>query len=472
MITFILNNRLIQTEKPEGMVLLDFIRYETNLMGTKVGCREGDCGACTVLEGSLEQGKVNYRSIVSCLTPLGNVQGKHIVTIEGLQKSQMSPVQQAIIDNAGTQCGFCTPGFVMSLTAHSLDSEPSNEENVLAAISGNICRCTGYKSIEKAALDLSKALSHKDAEKNLDWLIEHAFIPEYFKNIAARLAEIQGETIKLTDGILVGAGTDLFVQKADQLFPAQLQFLRSHPDLLKIEIGEEKCFIGASVTVTDMLANKELQNIFPKLKEHFKLISSEPIRNMGTVAGNIMNASPIADVVAFLLALDANVHLKNKAGARRSVLLRKFYHGYKQTDLKEGELIEKVEFDLPGTGVFFNFEKVSKRRFLDIASVNSAIRVQVDGNKIMKADLSAGGVFPFPFYAEKTSLFLVGKELDQQTLLDASKILQQEIEPISDIRGDKEYKRLLLRQLFFAHFIELFPGFIAADNLLKKAVLS
>ena len=359
----------------------------------------------------------------------------------------------------------------MSLTAHSLDSKPSNEENILASISGNICRCTGYKSIERAAVDLSKALSHKDAEKNLDWLIEHAFIPDYFKDIAGRLEEIQ-QPLKISDGIPVGAGTDLFVQKADQLFPAQLQFLRSHPDLLKIEIDEEKCFIGASVTVTDMLAHKGLQNVFPKLKEHFKLISSEPIRNMGTVAGNIMNASPIADVVVFLLALDAVVHLKNKEGVRRSVLLRKFYHGYKQTGLKEGELIEKIEFEVPGAGVFFNFEKVSKRRFLDIASVNSALRVQVDGNKIVKADLSAGGVFPFPFYAERTARFLAGKELDQQTLLDASKILQEEIAPISDIRGDKEYKRLLLRQLFFAHFIELFPGFIAADNLLKKAVLS
>lgn len=312
MISFILNDRLICTEKQPGMVLLDFIRYEMNLMGTKIGCREGDCGACTVLEGSLEHGKVNYKSIVSCLTPLGNVQGKHVVTIEGLQKDQMSPVQQAIIDHAATQCGFCTPGFVMSLTAHSLDGAPSDEQNVLASISGNICRCTGYKSIERAALDLSKALAHKDAEKNLDWLIEHAYIPDYFREIAGRLAEIQMETIKVSEGIPVGAGTDLFVQKADQLFPAQLQFLRSHPEFLKIEMGAEKCFIGASVTVTDMISNKELLSIFPKLKEHFKLISSEPIRNMGTVAGNIMNASPIADIVVFCWRLMQLYMLKIK----------------------------------------------------------------------------------------------------------------------------------------------------------------
>ncbi len=472
MISFILNDRLIRTEKQPGMVLLDFIRYEMHQTGTKVGCREGDCGACTVMEGSLAGGKVSYRTLVSCLTPLGNVQGKHIVTIEGLQKAKMSPVQQALIDHAGTQCGFCTPGFVMSLTAHSLDSEPSSEENVLASISGNICRCTGYKSIGRAALDLSKALAHKEAKKNLDWLIENAFIPAYFREIPGRLAAIQAETQPVDGGIPVGAGTDLFVQKADDLFPAQLQFLRSHPDLLNIEIDEEKCSFGASVTVTDLLAHKGLQNIFPRLKEHFKLISSEPIRNMGTLAGNIMNASPIADVVVFLLALDATVQLKSPEGNRRSVPLRKFYRGYKQTGLREGELIEKVEFERPGEGVFFNFEKVSKRRFLDIASVNSALRIRVEGNKILKADLSAGGVFPFPLYTEKTAQFLAGKMLDEQTLLDAWEILREEVAPISDIRGTKEYKLLLLRQLFFAHFIEMFPGFIAADHLLKIAVLS
>ena len=242
--------------------------------------------------------------------------------------------------------------------------------------------------------------------------------------------------------------------------------------MLKIEIGEEECFIGASVTVSDMLSHKKLSSIFPRLKDHFKLISSEPIRNMGTVAGNIMNASPIADIVIFLLALNATVNLKNKEENRRSVPLRNFYSGYKQTALKPGELIEKVGFVLPRDGVIFNFEKVSKRRFLDIASVNSALQVYVEGDKIVKACLSAGGVFPFPFYAERTSEFLSGKVLDEATILEASEILQDEIAPISDIRGTKEYKCLLLRQLFFAHFIELFPGFIAADQLLKKAVLS
>lgn len=471
MITFILNNQLIHTENPAGMVLLDFIRYEMNLMGTKVGCREGDCGACTVLEGRLEKDKMSYKSIVSCLTPLGNVQGKHIVTIEGLQKDRMSPVQQAMINHTATQCGFCTPGFVMSFTAHSLIPGLSDKEKVLAAISGNICRCTGYKSIERAAEDISGLLAKKEENGSLDWLIEQAFLPGYFRGIAVRIKAIETEYTEAEKGVPIGGGTDLFVQKADKLVQANLSFLQDSPHPFKIEIAEDKCYVGASVTVTELLSHEALQYYFPHLKIHFKLISSEPIRNMGTVAGNIMNASPIADLVIFFLALDARLHLKNKEGDRHSIPLRKFYTGYKQTQLALGELIEKIEFLLPLKGDFFNFEKVSKRRYLDIASVNSALQIGLDGDRIVKAHLSAGGVFAFPFYAGQTAEFLMGKFLNSQTVREAVHILQNEIAPISDIRGTKEYKALLLRQLFFAHFIELFPGHITLDTLLKKGIL-
>ncbi len=151
MITFILNNEKVSTGSPAGSSLLDFVRYETGLPGTKIGCREGDCGACTVLMGSLENGTVSYKSIVSCLTPLVNVHGKHIVTVEGINTGHLSPVQKALVDNSATQCGFCTPGIVMSLTAFSLADTKPTAETAIASVSGNICRCTGYKSIEKAA---------------------------------------------------------------------------------------------------------------------------------------------------------------------------------------------------------------------------------------------------------------------------------------------------------------------------------
>ena len=467
MISFILNNQLIETEQPSGMVLLDFIRYEMHLMGTKAGCREGDCGACTVLEGVLEGDEVRYKSIVSCLTPLGNVQGKHIVTIEGLQKDQLSPVQQTFVQNAATQCGFCTPGFIMSLTAHSLAPEATSKEKTIAAISGNICRCTGYKSIEHAAEDLSAILEQKDSNDPLGWLIEQAFLPEYFRTIASRLGKIKTTLPQDNNGLPVGGGTDLFVQRAATLRTADLQFMHASHANEAIKFSADSCIMGAEVTAAQIMENETLSGYFPRLKEHFKLISSEPIRHMGTLAGNIINASPIADLVIFFLALDAKLHLNNK-GKVRDLPLREFYTGYKQTRLEKGEVIEKLEFSLPGTHDAFNFEKVSKRQHLDIASVNSALLIRVEKERIVQANLSAGGVFAFPFYANATVKFLAGKTLSSETLLEAATVLQEEIAPISDIRGSKEYKSLLLRQLFFAHFETLFPNQISIDSLLEK----
>ena len=467
MISFILNNQLIETEQPSGMVLLDFIRYEMHLMGTKAGCREGDCGACTVLEGALEGEEVRYKSIVSCLTPLGNVQGKHIVTIEGLQKDRLSPVQQTIVQNAATQCGFCTPGFIMSLTAHSLAPEATSKEKTIAAISGNICRCTGYKSIEHAAEDLSAILEQKDNDNSLEWLISQAFLPEYFRTIASRLGKIKRKFLPKADGLPVGGGTDLFVQRAAALRMADLNFLQATRANEEIEFTANSCLLGAEVTPARMMENETLSGYFPRLKEYFKLISSEPIRNMGTLAGNIINASPIADLAIFFLALDAKLHLRAEEKIRK-VSLRDFYTGYKQTRLAKGEVIDKVEFRLPDADDFFNFEKVSKRQHLDIASVNSAFLIRVEKNTIVQAHLSAGGVFAFPFYAKSTVEFLEGKVLSSETVLEAASVLQNEIAPISDIRGSKEYKSLLLRQLFFAHFVTLFPDQISINILLEK----
>ncbi len=480
MITFILNNQLIQTDELAGTVLLDFIRYKMHLTGTKAGCREGDCGACTVLEGHLENGEIRYQSIVSCLTPLGNVQGRHIVTIEGLQKDKMSPVQQAMINNAATQCGFCTPGFVMSLTAHSLAPGKSSPERVISAISGNICRCTGYKSIEHAAEDISSALQRKSGKNTLGWLIKEAFLPEYFRGIAGRLKQLKVENQGSETGKKVGGGTDLFVQQADTLAVADLCFLKQDGaqadascaiDTIEVDTDNGVCRIGGGATASDILHKVELQQYFPRLKEYFKLISSEPIRNMGTVAGNIVNASPIADLVIFFLALDAEVHLMAKNSTTRNVPLRKFYTGYKQLVIKSDEMILHISFRLPQQ-TSFNFEKVSKRQYLDIASVNSAILLRLDDDIIQEVHLSAGGVFAWPFYAEKTVGFLKGKTLTPELIKDAAAVLTSEIAPISDIRGSKEYKSLLLRQLFFVHFAEMFPKQFTPDVLFSKIMAS
>ncbi len=468
MISFILNDKLINTDKPSGMSLLDFIRYEADLKGTKSGCREGDCGACTVIEGQLKKGKVNYRTVVSCLTPLGNLNGKHIVTIEGINREDPSPIQTKLVEHNGTQCGFCTPGFVMSLTAFLLSDEYGFEK-AWGAMDGNICRCTGYKSIGRAAMGISEMKSGFKAGDKLNWLEQKGFIPSYFLSIPERLEQIQINREEPVEGqLVIGGGTDLLVQKPDEVFEGKARFLRNNGTNHEITFKSGFCSIGGEATVTDIMQSEELQNYFSKLQLHFKLISSTPVRNMATLAGNLVNASPIADLSIFFLALNADVHLTDENHNKRTVPLRKFFIGYKKPDKPDNEIVEKIVFKLPDENRYFNFEKVSKRQYLDIAGVNSAISLKIRGNMIIEAHLSAGGVSPIPLYLKETSVFLTEKPVSAETIINAGVVAQKEISPISDIRGSEEYKRLLLRQLIFAHFVELFPKKISINKLLKQ----
>ena len=451
------------------MSLLDFIRYKMDLTGTKSGCREGDCGACTVMEGSLIDNKLNYKTIVSCLTPLGNVQGKHIVTVEGLNMDHLSPAQKAIVEQGGTQCGFCTPGFVVSLTNYGLSEEAADPKKALASLDGHICRCTGYKSIERAALDLTHAFAEISGENRLGQLVENNLLPAYFTGIANRLRKLKDIQQPLAGtSVILGGGTDLLVQKSDDIFEIQPAFLSERTDLKGIRIQDNFCTIGAATTAAEISNSSELQQHFPNLKSYFKLISSTPIRNMGTLGGNLANASPIGDLSILFLALEAKIQLTNGKGQKRIVPLKDFFLDYKKLDLKSGEIIKSLSFRLPGKDEHFNFEKVSKRQHLDIASVNTAIRIKIKNDAIVEATLSAGGVSPVPFYLKETSAFLSGQGLNEETLLKANEVMQNEISPISDIRGSEAYKRLLLRQLFFAHFITFKPESFSLRQLLIK----
>ncbi len=461
---FILNDRSIKTDKPGGMTLLDFIRYEKHLMGTKIGCREGDCGACTVLIGSLSGDKMNYISMTSCITPLANAAGKHVVTIEGLNMPELSPVQKAFVEAGATQCGFCTVGFIVSLSGYCLTAKKSSYEDAISAIDGNICRCTGYKSIERATACLIDKLKEINSKNRIEWLIRERFIPQYFQNIPERLAlasaPLLGGEGSLLNGrkkTIVGGGTDLYVQRPEELEGGELNPFFDRSDLRVISVNNVSCSIGTSNTVTDLLQSVEFRNIFPELKKYVKLISSTPIRNMGTVGGNLVNASPIGDLTIFFLALNSSVTLRKATGQKRTILLRDFYKKYKTIDKTDDEFIETISFNTFEKDTFFNFEKVSKRTNLDIATVNSAIQLTLKGDVIKQIHISAGGVGPIPLYLKKTSAYLTGKELTPDTVIAAIEVVLTEISPISDARGSKEYKALLLRQLLFAHFIELFP---------------
>ena len=455
---FILNEQAIKTDRPGGTTLLDFIRYENHLTGTKIGCREGDCGACTVLIGELKNGTMHYMSMTSCISPLANAAGKHVVTIEGLNMKSLSPVQKAFVDAGGTQCGFCTVGFIVSLTGYCLSGKKASYESAISAVDGNICRCTGYKSIERAVEEVADKLSSQDITNPIEWLVYAGYIPEYFLKIPERLSAISTSNSGISsNAIVVGGGTDLYVQRPEELALGEVNSFYGRKELKEISIEGDRCKVGASVTVADLLESPVFNKQFSNLKKYLKLVSSTQIRNMGTVAGNFVNASPIGDLTIFFLALNSSITLKNKSDQRRIILLKDFYKGYKTLDKQPDEYIERVHFDVMNSNTFFNFEKISKRTNLDIASVNTALRLEMNGEKITEIYAAAGGVGPVPLFLEKTCAFLKEKTMTADTLVAATEILSKEISPISDARGSKEYKALLLRQLFFAHFIELFP---------------
>jgi xanthine dehydrogenase small subunit len=478
MLKFILNDQTIETDLPAGMTVLDFVRYQKDLKGTKIGCREGDCGACTLLVGEIVGAKIAYRSMTSCLMPLANAHGKHIVTVEGINPAGdgMTPVQKAMVDESGTQCGFCTVGFVMSLTGFCVDDSPKTAESAVSSVDGNICRCTGYKSIECAAAGISKQLAGAASEQSsLGFAIVNEIVPEYFSGVKDRLSELRNTHSSLVtrhSSLAIGGGTDLYVQRPEAMADTAGNYVFDNAEMRAITETESHVEIGASAVVTDLLESPICRRLFPDLYKHLKLISSTPIRNMATIAGNFANASPIGDMTAWFLALDAEIELsgRNATVMERAALtaqtrwlpLRDFYLGYKQLAKAEDEIITCIRFRKSFT--HFNFEKVCKRTFLDIASVNTAISLRLsepsavaDGVKtIADAHVSAGGVAPTPLYLAKTSEFLRGKEIGEATVAAAQAIIQTEISPISDVRGSAEYKRLLLRQLFTAHFVELF----------------
>jgi len=458
MIRFILNDQNIKTSLPPGSTVLDLVRYQKRLMGTKIGCREGDCGACTILVGIIEDEKLVYRSMTSCLMPLANANGKHIVTVEGINGKELSPVQQAMVDTNGTQCGFCTLGFVMSLTGFVLNENTKSYNEAIKSIDGNICRCTGYKSIERAAKILSDKLNEKPANDTIEWLVKNNFIPAYFINIKERLFQLRNDsenrTPKENGSLIIGGGTDLIVQKHSQVKRSGINNFFDNNSLKGITAEGDKIMIGASVTVTEFAESLIIQNIFPELEKYVKLISSTPIRNMATMAGNLVNASPIGDMTIFFLALNAEIILNN-GETKRKIYLKDFYKAYKQLDKASGEFVEKIIFTKPANKAIFNFEKVCKRTWLDIASVNSACLIQLDKESVIgDIHLSAGGVAPFPKYLSNTVAYLKGKKIDTGVLNEAVRIMNEEMAPISDARGTKEYKRLLLRQLFLAHFMK------------------
>ncbi len=462
MVQFVFNRDTVRTTAPPGAIALDLLRRELGRKGTKEGCREGDCGACTVLLGERSPHGVRYRAVASCLLPVGELHGRHLVTIEGLNGSGLSPIQQAIVDEGATQCGFCTPGIVVALTGFLLTSESLSLEDALAAIEGNICRCTGYTSIRRAVQRLVSqiALAPSTSADRVSGLVENGLLPAYFAGIPQHLDAIAALTSPAPGGapaVPVAGGTDLFVQQPDRLRTVAIRFLSREPGLRGIRTEDNSIVIGAATTLEELLHSPLLREALPAWERSLRLVSSTLIRNRATLAGNIVNASPIGDLAIVLLALGAHLTTRRTGDTARTVPLDAFFKGYKQVDLAAEELITEITIPLPVPESRFNFEKVSRRERLDIATVNTAMVLEATGGRIVRARLSAGGVAPVPLFFAASSEWLSGQALAPETVQELTRRANAEIVPISDVRGTAEYKRRLLRRLIIAHFVEMCP---------------
>ena len=449
MISFICNNKIITADCFRGLPVLDWIRDQTGLKGTKEGCREGDCGGCTVVVGRPGKTGLEYSAVCSCLLPMGEIAGCHLVTIEGLAAldcADLTPFQSAFYDEGASQCGFCTPGMIMSLTGCLLGSAELSVSNAMGSLDGNICRCTGYIAVKRAIESVISRLPVK-WENRLEMLIEEGHVPAYFSSISERLGKLP--TFKdQTNGTVVAGGTDIYVNSSDKLSTEQPEFLSDRNDLNFIRTEDELVRIGSAVTFGQLRRSEVMSDLFPDLKHFLTRVSSTQIRSRATIGGNIVNASPIADLAIVLLALNSSVHF-----AGRSVPLDKFYLGYKELDMKPDEILTEVSFPIPEPGSVLSSLKVCKREYLDIASVNSSMLFSVKGNLILSARISAGGVAPIPMVLLRTGEFLTGKTPSEAVIREACDLAAGEISPISDVRGSKEYKSELLKAQIRAHLL-------------------
>jgi xanthine dehydrogenase small subunit len=437
-----------------------FLRDVLGATGTKIVCEEGDCGACTVLVGRRENGGLRYLPINSCIQFVFQLDLAHIVTVEGLARDGvLSAVQDAMVRCQGAQCGYCTPGFITAMTAMYETRQPIDEGTVRCALTGNLCRCTGYESIIKSALEVDPAsvetLNERyPAQALLEDFAAHAAEPvridEFFK--PATLDDAVAFKAEHPKCVIVQGATDVGVWRTKRGFTAEaLLSLQGVEHLGEINIEGDALHVGGRVSLATF--ENAVRTLVPQLAEIMDRFGSPQIKNAGTLAGNIANASPIADSLPFLYVAGATLELTGKAGTR-TVGIREFYRGYKTLDLAPDEIITKIIIPLPRDGELLRLYKVSKRSHLDISSFTAAISLTRTDGHVASARIAYGGVGPVVLRLPKTEEFLGGKPFVRETFAEAGEIARTEIAPISDVRGARDFRLQLAENILQRFYAE------------------
>ena len=468
-IRFLLNDHEVEiTDLAATTTLLDYLRLEQRLRGSKEGCAEGDCGACTVLIGRLKGDGLVYESVTSCIRFVGSLDGCHVVTIEHLADldGALHPVQQAMVAEHGSQCGFCTPGIVMSLYGLWMEQPNPSRGAIETALQGNLCRCTGYAPIVRAG----QAISSYGA------VGQDRLVAERQRTIARLKALRGGGRAELGQGknrIIVPASADDLAE----IFEAEpkativagstdvglwvtkfmrdigpLVFIGGLEELQAIEDTTECVTLGAGVSYSD--AAPVLTRRFPQLTEFWHRIGGQQVRNMGTVGGNIANGSPIGDTPPALIALGAKVTLRLGA-ARREVDLESYFIAYGKQDRQPGEFVESVTIPALPEGEHYAVYKISKRRDEDISSVCGAFRLALaqDGT-VAGVRIAFGGMAATPKRAKAVEAALIGKTWNTAAIEAALPAFAVDYQPITDMRASAEYRLLVAQNLLRRFYLE------------------
>jgi xanthine dehydrogenase small subunit len=463
--------------------LSDFLRRRLELTGTKIVCSEGDCGACTTLVGRpvshqsatrIPQSAFVYVPVDSCIHFMFQLDGAHIVTVEGLRPDgELNAVQQAMIDCHGSQCGFCTPGFVVAMTGMLEADARIADADWRRGLTGNLCRCTGYTPILDAALAACEAdherlndlyppqqlLASLEAATDEPIELEHtsatsgqtqrAFCPRTLEQTLSFL-EVN------PDARIVAGATDVGVRtnKSGRL-PTTILDLNRIAELATVEVAEGVLTCGARASWASVLAACE--TAAPEFARILSVFGAPQIRHVGTIGGNIANGSPIADSLPFLYVTEATLVLASSVG-RREVNINDFFRGYKVLDLNPGELISEIRIPLPTTSGESNetlrLYKVSRRKDLDISTFTAAIRLRLSADTIRSASIAFGGVGPTVLRARKTEAYLVGQPFTEATMEKAATIAASEVTPITDVRGEANYRRRLTKNILLKFYYQ------------------